>query len=167
MKILKITLNSDDATRFLKIRQRLNYDSNAIILKTLIQQHVRHFRKKESPDKEHVPLYGNTCDPKEEGLQVYPTRYVTSGKRVKIVRNMEPKVNGDSLQIKIRLTDRETKTLNEIIENSGGKVRSHYQIAKTLIREFLKYHEGEMVPADIMEVFKLRKKWRKSEKFEK
>jgi len=100
-------------------------------------------------------------------LQVYPTRYVTSGKRVKIVRNMEHKVNGDSLQIKIRLTDRETKTLNEIIENSGGKVRSHYQIAKTLIREFLKYHEGEIVPADIMEVFKLRKKWRKSEKFEK
>lgn len=166
MNMLKVTLNGDDAARFLKIRERLNYDSNAKIVKTLIVQFIRHYRKAktEKPYEDHKSLYGGAMNPREEGLRVEQARYVTTGRRLKLIKNPENRVKRDPLQIKVRLTDRETKTLDEIIENSGGKVRSHYQIAKTLIRELLKYQDGGMVEADKIEVYKIRKKWRKSEK---
>lgn len=169
MNTLKITLNGEDAARFIKIKQQLNYDSNAKIVKTLIVQFIRHHRKAktEKPHEDHKTLYGDAINPREEGLQVERAKRVTTGRRLKIIKNPQNGVKCNPLQIKVRLTDRETKTLDEIIENSRGKVRSHYQIAKTLIREFLKYHDGGIIEADKMEVYKIRKKWRKSEKSEK
>lgn len=35
MKILKITLNPDEAERFLKIKEKLNYTENATIIKNI------------------------------------------------------------------------------------------------------------------------------------
>lgn len=166
MNTLKITLNGDQAARFLKIKKRLNYDSNAKILKTLIIQYVRHVRKtkSEKPDDEHISKYGDGYNPIEEGHEIRPSGYARNKRTIKPVK---VKLDGDPLQIKIRLTDREAKTMDEIIKNSSGVVRSRYQIAKQLIKEFIKYHDGGVIPADKEHIYKVRKKRQKSEKSEK
>lgn len=164
MNTLKITLNGDEAARFLKIKKRLNYDSNAKIIKTLIVQYVRYVRKtkSEKPDDEHISKYGDGCNLIEEGLEVRARGYF-SQKREKKAK--EVKETGTPLQIKIRLTERETKTLDTLV--SAGEFRSRYEIVKNLAQTFINYYSDKRVNIDAIPFIKIRKKWPKSEKSEK
>ena len=70
MKILKITLNPDEAERFLKIKEKLNYTENATIAKTLVVQFIRAYRKRvkyiqSEPEKEITPTYDDGYNPDE------------------------------------------------------------------------------------------------------
>ena len=174
MEILKITLNPYEAERFLKIKEKLNYTENATIVKTLVVQFIRAYRKRvkyiqSEPENEITPTYDDGYNP-DETDNTKTDRQVGASSPIK--KSEKIKHTGPSLQIKIRLTEKEVITLDEVVANSKkarseNRFRSKYHIVKTLIESHISIHEGAIVPEPQKSILTIRKKWRKSENAKK
>lgn len=172
MEKLKITLNADEAARFLEIKKKLNYAENATIVKTLVVQFVRAYRKRVNDtdtEKETTPTYGDDYNP-EELDSIKTDRQV--GASTPIGKTKKVKHESSPLQIKINLTDKEVITLDQIIRESRSSTpqygfRSKYNLVKNIVQSFLSIHEGANISEPQKSILTIRKKWRKSENAKK
>ncbi len=167
MKILKIYLNGSDATRFLEIKNQLNYSKNSDILKTLVVNFTRTLRKlqkdvdEDIEENEFKPKYGEECNPDEmDGKK--KGDMIGSNKRTKKLDKI--KLEGEPLQIKIRLSNREAKTIDEV---SKERKKTHCKVVKEITQEFIKKYSGEPIEPESESIVTIRKKWAKSEKSKK
>ena len=173
MKILKITLNPDEAERFLKIKEKLNYTENATIVKTLVVQFIRAYRKSDKhseteQEKEFTPTYDDGYNP-DETDNTKTDRQVGASSPIK--KSEKIKHTGPSLQIKIRLTEKEVITLDEYVNisqsfRSEDRFRSKYHLVKDILRVFLQIHEGH-IQEPMKSMLTIRKKRRRSENAKK
>ena len=165
MEILKIYLNGADATRFLEIKNRLNYTKNSDIVKTLVVNYTRTIRKhKKEEDIEEDEFnsnYDNEYNPDESDC-TKKGYMIGSNKRTKKIDKIQ--LGGKPLQIKIQLSDREAKTIDEVCEKQ--KI-THCKVVKTLTQEFIKKYSDEHIKEEMDDIVTIRKKSAKSEKSKK
>lgn len=165
---LKVYLNGEDATRFKKIKQKLNYKQNSVILRMIIQNYIRAAGKWEEAQTESDPFqecnsFSDGIVLKDEGLVINRGSVVGSNHRSKKELKRE-RVEGKPMQIKTNLSENEMKRIDEIIKKSTIKTR--YEVGKTLIDSFLKRYdpkEEDVLNEALAELVKIRKKREKSE----
>ena len=112
-------------------------------------------------DNEFKPKYGEECNPDEMDC-TKKDHMIGSNKRTK--KPDKIKLEGEPLQIKIRLTERESKTIDKVSKNEN---MTHCKVVKILTQEFIKKYSDEHIKEEMDDIVTIRKKWAKSEKSKK